>query len=77
MSDMLTFEPQIADPEWGPERSVEFIVRWFYRQQLPEARADEVADRYLTAIRECGSCCVNGEHRDSGSHAKHENGEAG
>jgi hypothetical protein len=47
----LTFEPYLADEGFGKERSLKWMVEHFYRTHLPEEKAKNVTERYLTAIR--------------------------
>lgn len=52
---MLAFKPQIVSTELGPEPSLEFIVKQYYRQHMPETQAVDVTRRYFDALRAAGS----------------------
>ena len=51
MNELLDFEPQIAFSHFGPERSIRWILEWFYKQNGIEAeKAKAITQSYAAAL---------------------------
>lgn len=49
-SRILDYEPQLVEDEFGPERSIRWLVHNYYGQHLSSEKALETADAYVAAI---------------------------